>query len=84
MAKDRTACALPVPCRMSPTRRPVKIPSIDSAAVPSAPVKPSRLAIVAASSYGVAVTSHTCWPASRCICASARVPGQILSAMISS
>ena len=40
--------------------------------------------MVSASSYGVAVTSHTCWPASRCICASARVPGQILSAMMSS
>ena len=84
MASDRTAWALPVPCRMSPTSRPVNIPSTDSATVPSAPVSPSCLAMVAASSYGVAVTSHTCWPASRCIWASARVPGQILSAMISS
>ena len=28
MASDRTACALPVPCRMSPTSRPVNTPSI--------------------------------------------------------
>ncbi|CKQ82290.1 Uncharacterised protein [Mycobacterium tuberculosis] len=40
--------------------------------------------MVAASSYGVAVISHTCWPASRCIWVSSRVPSQILSAMISS
>ena len=37
---------------MSPTSRPVNTPSTDSATVPSAPVSPSRLAIVAASSYG--------------------------------
>ena len=84
IASERTAWALPVPCRMSPTSRPVNTPSTDSATVPSAPVRPSRRAIVSASSNGVAVTSHTCWPASRCICASSRVPGQILSAMISS
>src|SRR6478672_7423715 len=55
MASDRTACALPVPCRMSPTSRPVNTPSTDSATVPSAPVSPSRLAIVSASSWGVEV-----------------------------
>ncbi|CFV46644.1 Uncharacterised protein [Mycobacterium tuberculosis] len=84
MASDRTACALPVPCRISPTSLPVNIPSTDSATVPRAPVRPSRRAMVAASSYGVAVISHTCWPASRCIWVSSRVPSQILSAMISS
>ena len=37
-----------------------------------------------ASSTGVAVTSQTRWPASRCSWASARVPDQIRSAISSS
>ena len=75
------ACALPGPCRMSPTSRPVYTPSSSSATVPSAPESPSRDAITRASMTGVAVTSHTCWPASRCICTSERVPGQTRSSI---
>ena len=59
-------------------------PSTLSATVPSAPVRPSRRAMISASSTGVAVTSQTRWPASRCIWASARVPAQIRSAISSS
>ena len=40
--------------------------------------------MIAASSTGVAVTSQTRWPASRCCWASARVPAQIRSAISSS
>jgi hypothetical protein len=60
------------------------MPSSLSATVPSAPVSPSRLAMISASSTGVAVTSQTRWPASRCMFASALVPGQIRSAISSS
>ena len=59
-------------------------PSADSATVPSAPVSPSRCEMTVASSTGVAVTSHTRWPARRCPWASSRVPSQTRSAMVSS
>jgi hypothetical protein len=68
----------------SPTNRPVYLPSTTSETVPSAPVSPSRCAMIDASSTGVAVTSHTRCPASRCCWASARVPAQMRSAMSSS
>ncbi len=83
-ASARTASALAGPCSGSPTSLPVYTPSTDSATVPSAPVSPSRRAITWAISTGAAVTSHTRCPASRCAWASARVPGQIRSAMYSS
>ena len=40
--------------------------------------------MIPAISIGAAVTSQTCWPASRCIWAMARVPGQIRGAIDSS
>lgn len=40
--------------------------------------------MIVAVSTGAAVTSHTFCPASRCAWASARVPGQMRSAMYSS
>ena len=42
------------------------------------------MAITVATSTGVAVTSQTRWPASRCIWARARVPGHTLAAITSS
>ena len=83
-ASASTAAALAGPCSGSPTSRPVYSPSTTSATVPSAPVSPSRRAMIEASSTGVAVTSQTRWPASRCSWASAWVPVQIRSAISSS
>ena len=75
VASAATACFLPGPCRISPTSRPVNLPSLTSATVPSAPVNPNRRASTCASCTGVAVTNHTCWPAAKCISANWVVPG---------
>ena len=65
LGQRATAAALASPCSSPPTSRPVYTPSTDSATVPSAPVSPSRCEMTVASSTGVAVTSHTRWPARR-------------------